>query len=124
MLRRILTCLLAAAGMFAALPAAADGPSGCGAMAPVSPYCSSGWHVFDESHDEAEVYGEVYTGTLQSTIRYPDGEWIYTCDLVGGVQRACQYLGRKPALGTVVYHTCDSYHLPVLYGGSGSMPAS
>lgn len=116
---------MAVAALFAPFSAVADGyVVGCGATAPLTPYCSTGWHVYDSAHDEASIYVEAYTGTVESTLRHPGGERIYSCSFLAGVRQRCDWLGQEPPGGTLVYHTCDSYSIPIMYGGVGSYACS
>lgn len=67
---------------------------------------------------------EAYTGTVESTLRHPGGERIYSCSFLAGVRQRCDWLGQEPPGGTLVYHTCDSYYIPIMYGGVGSYACS
>lgn len=111
--------VITVASMLVLPMAEAHGPTGCGATAPITPYCSTGWHEYDLRHDGAQIYANLYTGTVESTLRFPGGEWIYSCWIIGGVKQRCDQLGKEPPPGTWVYHTCDSYYFPGLYGGVG-----
>lgn len=123
---RVIRFMVAAA--LAALSAAPAGahpldPSGCGASAPVRVQCSTGWHAFDDTHDEAVISVFAYTGTVRSTLDYPAdypaGVWIFECSYLFGVAQRCSTYGVQPPAGTLVLHTCTSYLIPEIHGGAG-----
>lgn len=108
-------------GTAAAHHGESGGVIGCGGTAPLTTWCSSGWHTSDARHDEHVVSGEAFTGLIESRLEFaPSGSVGRNCEFRAGIEASCAQWGAMPPEGTPMYHTCSATLIGTAAAGLGS----